>query len=93
MNEQSSIHMRELILDTFCAACNRERSALAPQTSLEELGLDSLSLMSVLSQVQFACGVQLNDDQTLHLLNATTVADIVVRFIELAGARDACSPA
>jgi len=88
MDPQTAVHLREAILDTFCAACNRERSTLPLDKSVQELGLDSLSLVAVFSQTQFVCGIELNGDQTFQLLNAVTVADVVDLLVEFAGQRD-----
>lgn len=79
--------MTELVCATIALACNRAPADVAPETSLLELDLDSLTLVSVLTQVEAVFELELDADETLALLEAALVSDLVARLEAFARAR------
>ncbi len=63
---------------------------IAPSTTLEELGLDSLTLVSAVSQVETAYDVQLPSEELVSLLAAASVeslAEALTSALVQSGAR------
>jgi acyl carrier protein len=58
---------------TIARACHLAPESVTAQSSVLDLDLDSLTLVSVLTQVETAHGLELSPDDTLMLLEATTV--------------------
>jgi len=71
------VGIEEFVCSTLALACNQDRATIHPQTSLFELNLDSLSLVSVLAQVEAVFTVQLTPDEMLRLIGASRIADLV----------------
>lgn len=72
---------------TIARACQIERSRVAASSGLLELGLDSLTLVSVLTQVEAAHGLELSPDETLALLEAADVRSLAARLLAIIDAR------
>lgn len=58
---------------TIARACHLEADAVSAESSVLELGLDSLTFVSVLTQLEAAHGIELSPDETLALLEAADV--------------------
>jgi acyl carrier protein len=48
-------------------------------TSFKELGLDSLDVFSLMSEVEDLCGVSINDDEFVTILTPRNLIDFVNR--------------
>ncbi|HEX5421711.1 MAG TPA: acyl carrier protein [Gammaproteobacteria bacterium] len=77
--------IESFVLRVLAAACRAHPAALDPQTSMAELGMDSLTLVAVLSQVEAAYGLEFTTDDTLALMGAGDVGELVAA-IELRAA-------
>ena len=62
---------------TLAAACRVDPASLSDTTSLLELHADSLTLVSVLSQVEVAFAVDFSAKDTADLLAADDVGELV----------------
>lgn len=80
MNERS---LPAFVRSTIATTCNVDESTLQAPCRLADIGLDSLSLVSIVSQIETLYGRTLTMSETLDLMNADTVGDLVER---LAGA-------
>jgi acyl carrier protein len=66
----------QAVVDTLAQACELSRSEVSIQTSLLELGLDSLGLTVVIAQLQTRYCFEVEPDELAELLGAAVVADI-----------------
>jgi acyl carrier protein len=71
--------LSEFLCSTIALACNRERLAVSPETSLLELCMDSLTFVSVLAQLETIFAFELSPDDILALFEADNVADLTER--------------
>lgn len=79
--------LERLVISTVAAACRADRAALTPATELREIGLDSLSLMSVAVSLEAACGIELGDETAAELLGAQRLGDLI-ELLHAASARE-----
>lgn len=75
-----------LLCETIARACNLEPAAVTLRTHVLDTGMDSLTLVSVLAQVEAVYELELASEDTLGLLEAATVAELVERLEGLVGA-------
>jgi acyl carrier protein len=68
------------VVAAIARACSASRDCLELDTSLDEVGLDSLGLHSVINDVQERCGIELSPDQLMSFLAVTTVRDVAAVF-------------
>lgn len=69
--------LADLLRVTIAQACNLEPASVTGAMSMLELGLDSLTLVSVLAQLEAVYGLELTGDETLPLLEAATVGALI----------------
>jgi acyl carrier protein len=67
----------EIVVSAIAVACNIERSAIAVDANMLELGIDSITMTAIVAQVQASYDVQLETDDVVELLNAPRVADVL----------------
>lgn len=72
--------LEALVEASVAIVCGTDPAAIGPDTDLDELGLDSLSLVSAASLIEAARGIELDADATARLLEARSVADLVTVF-------------
>ena len=72
-----SIRIEEFVCSILALAANKDPTSIQPQTNLLDLNLDSLSLVSVLAQVEAVYAVQLTPDEILELIGSVRIADLV----------------
>ena len=77
MPPEYAIPFRDFVVDMIGAACNVDPSGIDLQTPMLDLGLDSLSLFAVVSQVEASYGIDLMSDGAIDLFAATCVADLL----------------
>lgn len=77
MSERGEEALQEFVLSTLASVCNVQRHALSEETSLFDLGLDSVTLAGVVAQVEmhYACDIPI--DQVYELFDAPLVRDVV----------------
>jgi acyl carrier protein len=79
----------ELLRSALAHACGVEAASIVPQSDMLELGLDSLSLVYVLTLMETACGCDLTSEDMLGMLEASSVeelADALERAVARAAA-------
>jgi acyl carrier protein len=69
--------VENLVVRVLAVACRADAGALDRQTSMADLAMDSLTLVAVLSQVEAAYGVEFKADETLALMGAEDVGQLV----------------
>lgn len=69
--------LEQIVIGAIGKACNCPIVGLDTHTPLEVVGLDSLAMAAVISDVEAACGRQLSPDQLMTLLQVKTIGDIV----------------
>lgn len=77
--------LAEFICATIAQACNAKPATITPATNVLDAGMDSLTLVSVFAQVETVYGIELSTDDTLGLLEAVTIADLIERLEALRG--------
>ena len=70
--------LADWLCGALATASRRERTELALQTSLWELALDSLSLVSIVAQVELVWGIEVTVEDVEAMLKSARVADILV---------------
>jgi acyl carrier protein len=71
---------REFILATIAKACNLERAVVTCQTSMQDLGMDSLSFFSIINHIGMVYGIDLVPDEITDLFRAASVGELVAFF-------------
>lgn len=72
---------------TIARACHLEPARVTAQSSILDLGLDSLTLVSVLAQIEIAHAFELSPDETLALLEATDIRSLARRLAAIIDGR------
>lgn len=75
--DDATATIEQLVTSALAAACRREPARVERSTSLLDLGIDSLTLVAVLSQIEATFAIELTPDDTLALLGATDVGVLV----------------
>jgi len=73
----------EIVLETLASACDVDRTALEPETSLIDVGFDSLAASAFVSEMEFSHGVVIEPDELPKLYLAVTSADVVALVQEV----------
>lgn len=74
------VDIAEFVCATLALACRKERGAVDLRTNFLELNVDSLTLVSVLAQVEAVYAVELTPNQLLPLIEARNVSELVGRL-------------
>jgi acyl carrier protein len=77
MRPEPAGRLRDFVVEMIASACNADPAAIDMQAPLLDLGLDSLSLLAVVSQVEASYGVELLAEDTAGVLGAACVADLI----------------
>lgn len=67
----------QLVVATIAEACGVDAAVLGPRTVLRDIGLDSLSLVSVIALLESACAVEIGQRAATRALEAEEVADLI----------------
>ena len=73
----------EIVLETLANICNVERSALAPDTTLTDIGFDSLGASAFASEMDASHGVPIEPEDLGRLYMALTPAEVITLMKEL----------
>lgn len=77
-----------MVTEAIANACNFDPKEITGQTSLLELGLDSLSLTALVAQIEAVYECVLTPDEVLELFGAMRVSDVIA-FVDTIAARPA----
>jgi acyl carrier protein len=69
--------IEEAIIDAIAAACPAASATITRSTRLLDLGMDSLTLVTVLSQIEILYGVAFETDEVVELLGAEDVSELI----------------
>ena len=78
--------MDEIILNTLATACNVDRSVLTRDTSLADMGFDSLAAAVFAGEMETSHGITLEANALAKLYVVVTPADVIALMGEV-GAR------
>jgi acyl carrier protein len=70
----------DMICTSLAQACKRARREVSLETQMLDLDVDSLTLVSVLAEVEAVYGIELTPDDTLTMIEADVVSDLVERL-------------
>jgi hypothetical protein len=70
----------ELVTAAIATACRIEPASLDHRTPLADIGMDSLTLVAVLSEIEALCEIELSAADTAELLAAKDIGEIVARL-------------
>lgn len=73
----------ELVISAMASACNFDSSELSLETSLADIGIDSLNMTSVLARIELVFGCTLDEEQVIEFLQADRIRDIVQMIDDL----------
>ncbi len=79
--------LSELVCSAVAQAGNIDRVLVRAESRLADLYIDSLALVSLLTQVEVAFNVELTSDEVVSTLDLSTVADLVARVQEILSSR------
>jgi acyl carrier protein len=69
--------LQEFVQSAVARACNIDPAALNPQTQLSDIGLDSIALVAIVSQLETAYDLRMSAVDTLDLMTAVTLGELV----------------
>jgi acyl carrier protein len=69
--------LKEFLMTTLAAAANVERRTISEETSMLDLGIDSLTLASLVAQVEMRYGCEVPLERVYELFDAPLVRDVV----------------
>lgn len=72
---------------TIARACHVEATSVTGESRLLELNIDSLTLVSVLTQVEAVHGIELRTEETLELLESADVRALARTLARLIASR------
>jgi len=65
------------LISTIATTCNVDPSAVELGTRISDLNLDSLGLISIVSQLSITYDVEITADETMEFFEAVRIADVV----------------
>lgn len=77
MDHLEMSRLSALVIDALCAACVIERDAVHGESSLHELGLDSMAITAIVGQTEATYECELSPDQIVGLFDCTTVDELI----------------
>ena len=79
-DHDSDLGLVAILLDALATVSERDRAEVRPESSLRELGLDSLMITSVLLEIEDRLGAELPDELLARFADADeilVVADLI----------------
>lgn len=74
---QPRVNVSSALGAVLASACSRAASDISPESNLIDLGVDSLVLLSVMSQLELRLDLRLSEEDAATIVQMTTVAEIV----------------
>ncbi len=69
--------LESVVCEMIARACNFQHAVVSPNDSVYDLGLDSMSVTSVLAELETLYGVEFSADQIMEILQAPLVRDLI----------------
>jgi acyl carrier protein len=79
------LSVAERVVLVMAAACGIDRSEILPSSDLLALGIDSINLVGVVTQLQDSCGIVFSPEDALCFMQAKSVSSFT-RIVEAAAA-------
>jgi acyl carrier protein len=76
--ETSAENLEALVRSTIAKICNRALSEVTPATTLQSLGIDSLTIPAIVARLEASLECEFSHAQTLDFLEAVRVDDIAM---------------
>jgi hypothetical protein len=73
--------IERLLLDALATAARLDGRTLRRDTPLLAAGVDSLTFLAALTQIELACGLSFDDDELLELLRAADVRALAALIV------------
>ncbi len=77
MNPSERSRLEEVVVASVARACNQEDAAISLQSNLVDVGLDSLALQAVISEMETLWRCEFTPDELMIAFDARNVGDIV----------------
>jgi acyl carrier protein len=77
MSAHAETSPQEFVMTALAAAANVDRRTISEETSMLDLGIDSLTLAGLVAQVEMRYGCEVPLDQVYELFDAPLVRDVV----------------
>lgn len=74
------MNLMATLMSEISAACSVDQNELSLETKIDEIGLDSFSLVRILTTIESQCGIELSEQEVALLLEATLIADYLNIF-------------
>ncbi len=81
----TGMDLDEIVSAAIATACHVDRSHLTPASHLVDLGLDSMSLLSIIVQIREYASFELNDAGMARLFECATLGEVVAYLRGLTG--------
>jgi acyl carrier protein len=72
----AATHLNEFVLSAVAIACNIDESVLTLDTYLDEVGLDSLSLMAIIARIEASYGCRFEPQDAIAVFQAERMHDV-----------------
>jgi acyl carrier protein len=69
------MNLESVFKSHIATVCAIDASSLSVLTTIDELGLDSFSLVQILTAIESELEIELRDDEIARLLDARTIGD------------------
>jgi acyl carrier protein len=69
--------LADSLIAQIAATCSMEPGALGLDTQVDEIGLDSFSLVNILTSIEADTGIELRDEDIATLLEGKSIGDYV----------------
>lgn len=80
-----STPLEAVVAEAVAIASGADAAALHPHAKLHEIGIDSLSLVTVAALVEAESGIALDDDAAARLFDVRSLAELTALFALAAG--------
>lgn len=77
MGEREVDRIDEAILSAIAVACNLDRSSITVDASMLDLGVDSVTLIAIIAQIQARFDVHIGENELVELFDAPLVREFI----------------
>jgi acyl carrier protein len=72
------VSLESFLISAIATTCNVDPGSVGLQTRIADLGMDSLGLISMVSQIGVVWSVEISADETMEFLEVARVEDFLV---------------
>ena len=80
--------LADQLITRISSVCALDPATLSLNTRVDDIGLDSFSLVQILTTLESELGIELRDDDVAGLLEARSIRD----YLELLSRAQGCAP-